>query len=591
MYCAQCGGEIAAGDQFCGLCGAPVAASGVPAENGETLGADRKGKQRGKAGGRKKLVLFASLAVAICLISAAAGVLIWKNGRAVEFEDFLVERCVREELGKDWDERVTSAELASIKELTISWEKDVTVSLDLVTYNLAYSGYVNLEDLRYLTGLETLNLDFDQKSDVFEHLEAIADCKNLKSLSMPLMMQGMNYSNGYMGRGYKYFSELFAQLPELREVDFGVTIPGELQDLLQPTDSHREIEFAEGMDFSEYITRNEVAYLRREIDITTDFKRGIEDAVICVGEGETFDCEDLLDYKDLKTLVIFCPQFSLLKGTSAQVDNLEALAGLPCLCSLSLGNVKVNLAGVEEFPCLRELYLTACDLKKASSLQALSSLRELSIVAADIGSSTLSDLWGHLPKLRYFCGYLRMEGSAINRALGNIKEAGALETLAILNFGNYIDLADALEGLELKNLWLDFMDMSQAIDLDDLEQADSLETLFCRSVESLDGFIEKHPSLVSVTIGSFSHTDDADEVLKYYNDAIRAASKNEKMSMLTVSQILMGLSATGSTFMRDIDLERLYESGIYDDMVQLRAFMQDMDVQTYYREVFAPESR
>lgn len=591
MYCAQCGGEIADGGKFCGQCGAPIAASGVPDMNKEASGSGRNSQGR-RTG--KKPVLLASLVAFICVVFAVAGILIWRKSRTVEFEDFLVERCVREELGKDWDDTITLGELASIKELTISWEKDITVSYDLNYMGLAYSGYVNLADLQYLTGLETLELDFCQKNDVFEHLEAITSCKNLKSLSMPLVMQDYNYTNGYVGKGYGYLSDLFAQLPELEEVDFRVTIPGELQSLLQPEDSDRKIVFAEGIDFSDYIVSARGIRLVSEprglesgpyrTIGPTSFKQGMEDAVICVDEGETFDCKDLTDYKDLKTLVIYCPAFSsLISGNSPQVVNLEALAELPCLCSLSLGNVKVDLAGVEEFPCLRELYLAGCDTKKVSSLQGLSSLRELSIVYSDAGASALSDLWGHLPKLRYFCGLLRFEGSGIDRALGNIKEARALETLVLLHDSDRINLEDALEGLELKNLWLAFVDMREVIDLDDLPQMDSLETLYCSRAESLDEFIDGHPNLVSVTVNSFSM--DADELTDYCNDAIRAAAGNDRMSMLSMRSVW---DMRIYDIMQNINVEQLYEAGIYDDAVQRGAFLRDMDVQEYYRERFRP---
>lgn len=108
--------------------------------------------------------------------------------KVVEFEDFLVERCVREALGKDWDEEITKKELASIEELAISYQQDMTLGPTLHSVGGAkYCGYVNLEDLKYLTGLEVLRIDFCSQygNTVFENMDAIAHCRKLKSLTMP----------------------------------------------------------------------------------------------------------------------------------------------------------------------------------------------------------------------------------------------------------------------------------------------------------------------------------------------------------------------------------------------------------------------
>lgn len=126
----------------------------------------------------------------------------------VEFEDFLVERCVREALGKGWDEDVTEEELSSMRKLTLSWEKDITFGFDFVRFNKACSGYVNLADLKYLTGLEELQLDFYPKSTVLENMDVIVNCGKLRSLSMPLLLRGYNYANGYTGKGYRYLKDI-----------------------------------------------------------------------------------------------------------------------------------------------------------------------------------------------------------------------------------------------------------------------------------------------------------------------------------------------------------------------------------------------
>ena len=83
----------------------------------------------------------------------------------IEFSDFLVERCVRKQLGKDWDEDITVGDVESITNLTISSIYDPTFSAnDFISHyrkydGVSYLGYIDLIDLKYFKNLKELKLD------------------------------------------------------------------------------------------------------------------------------------------------------------------------------------------------------------------------------------------------------------------------------------------------------------------------------------------------------------------------------------------------------------------------------------------------
>lgn len=550
----------------------------------------------------------------------------------VKFEDFLVERCVREALGKGWDEDVTEEELSSMRKLTLSWEKDITLGLDFASYNRAYGGYVNLADLKYLTGLEELQLDFYPKSILLENMDAIANCRQLRSLSMPLQLRGYNYSNGYMGKGYHYLKDIFAQLPALEMVDFGVTVPGQLQELLQPDEPERKIVFAENeesiydwmmiWDDGHKWPANENVIAEKGVAVISlddlmhaaEMKEGaerdeyeedalqLEDLIVLVGK-ETFDCEMLADFRNIKTLTIV-GMSSVLKPPASQVIHLEALAELPYLGALSLYNLETDLAGLAEFPSLRELYLTFCSSKETFGLQRLPLLRELSIIGiSDEKRIHVSwpKLWENMPELRYFNGYfVGVDSGSIPNIFTDGKGMVKLETLVLGCTGEEAFMNDILaqmpEELALKTLFLYMGSTQGTIDLAQVK-CSSLENFFCNSrAGHLAEFINTHPSLAAVTVREVPETPDEESLAAYYNDIIKAAVKKPDLSMLDIFWRLTvpdgSLSPEGgyqallpwAKVRKMIDLQPLYQAGIYDDFLQMSVFVKNADMETYYRD-------
>lgn len=575
-----------------------------------------------------KKTVFAVLVLVIGLTMAGCGDASDSNGgsgsRNVEFEDFLVERCVREALGKKWDEKVTEKELASLKELTISWKKDIALGYNAVNNGFDYTGYVDLADLKYLTGLEDLNLDLFVQFITLENMDAIAGCKQLKSLTMQLPLRERSELFGYIGKGYSYLRDIFAELPELESVDFGVSVPEPLQDLLQPEGSERRIVFAESENSFQVAMMSMGAgagvkaprtQILEDEDIlvlsSDDLKssepvkdvyekqnrtaESVEDVFVYMDSGDVFDCETLADLRNLKTLVI-CSKGSWINGTESRVIHLEALSELPDLCVLSLFNVQVDFEGCE-FSNLRELYLFACEAEESFGLLKLPSLRELSLVANNRSEGGICvpewDVWSNMPELRYLNGYFSSdECEYLADVFEEMKGKTKLETLVLScgitneKFTNI--LSDITEDLELKTLYVNTTD-GRPMDLRRIECNDSLENFACISAaEHLTEFVNMHPNLTTVvvtnSIAAFERTDkDAMTALTaYLNEAIEAAVQAPNLTMLSLFALMSDYANANAALIQGTDLMSLYEAGIYDGWIQYGAFIRDMDVETYY---------
>ena len=101
----------------------------------------------------------------------------------VDFQDPLVERCVREALGKVEKDPVTKKECADLKELKIDCDKGQTLIWDNVRLSYLRGNYVDLSDLKYLTGLTSLEINNNPAYDMLANLDAVTNCKKLNKLS------------------------------------------------------------------------------------------------------------------------------------------------------------------------------------------------------------------------------------------------------------------------------------------------------------------------------------------------------------------------------------------------------------------------
>lgn len=575
MHCRNCGNKLKASSRFCSKCGARSAGAG------EKAALSHAEKRRN----RKRMPLLAVLAACI-LAAVVSKYYIDTKKEPVKFEDFLVERCVREALDKSWDEDILENEAASIKELTIDWKKGMTVGLDLIKYHGRYVGYVNLADLQYLTGLKSLRLDFPPAgNDIFENIDAVTNCKDLEQLAMPLALDGYDHDSGYLGRGYRYWSDIFSKLPRLDKVDFGVTLPADIQEQMSSS-TGRQIAFVQGKDFQEYVaevsTNGHALWVAEEssndnertVITPTELSPDVEDAVIYVHKGEVFDCQNLAPCTQLKTLIVYGD--NSLKGEPVQVANMNLLAKLPYLSSVSFVGADINLADFKGIPGLRELYLSMCSIQNISELQNFASLCELYMScnqhrAAEYASA-LSEAWKSLPDLHYFYGCWNMvadEAEAYaDEAYGNIKEAENLQTLVLSEMPGGINL----DGPVLKTLFL-YPVRTGALDLRKLRFNKSLENFFAYIGEPdkyFPEFINTHPNLITAVtaIAGWSDGGDNDAAnAAYYNDVINAAIQNENISWLEIAN--MGYTGLSYKAAEAVEWGKLDERKIYNRYLYL----------------------
>ena len=198
------------------------------------------------------------LVVVIFLLFAGCVSETRESNKTVEFTDFLIERCVRKELDKDWDEEITKKDLSTITSLCITSMYDPTFAYDLygATGSYTYSGYIDLSDLKHLENLEELKLDTFGGVDSIVNMDTIAECKNLKKISIP-------WANGIPETsvnpiGYKYWKDIISNLPKLEYLDLGNYFDEHMLDVVLSETDNKNIEFYFGekgdwgYDFTSY---------------------------------------------------------------------------------------------------------------------------------------------------------------------------------------------------------------------------------------------------------------------------------------------------------------------------------------------------
>lgn len=205
----------------------------------------KKGTKKGA------FLILVMLLCGLCMVGCSKKEGVVDPKATMEFKDFLVERCVREELGKDWDEDVTYGEVAEITSLTISSIYNPSIVLD---YSMggahylegdAHTAYIDLADLEYLTNLEELTVNAYINCDSIVNVDAIANCKKLKELRVPCNL-GNPSSKGVNALGYKYWADIIAELPELEYMDLGMYVDEHMKEVMLSKTDNKDITFYEG---------------------------------------------------------------------------------------------------------------------------------------------------------------------------------------------------------------------------------------------------------------------------------------------------------------------------------------------------------
>ena len=160
----------------------------------------------------KKLALVFVL-LSLCVACFCTGC---DNSKA-DFRDPLVERCVREALGKSAKDVLTKKDCASLKELKIDCNKSTGLVWDSLRLTFQRGNYVDLSDLRYLTGLTSLKIDNDPTFDVLVNLDAIGNCKKLKYLEFNDPSTTINTCWDWK-YSFKDYNSIIEKLPDLEEI-------------------------------------------------------------------------------------------------------------------------------------------------------------------------------------------------------------------------------------------------------------------------------------------------------------------------------------------------------------------------------------
>ncbi len=438
------------------------------------------------------------LAVVLMVVSCF-GIIGCSNGSVkktgtMEFEDFLVERCVREELGIDWDEEITYEEVAEIEELVISSAYNPTILDDRQLP--VYTGYVDLTDLQYFTNLEELTLNMYIHCDTIANLEAITNCKKLKKLSVPCNL-GIKNTRSIGNLGYKYWADILAELPKLEYLDLGMYVDEHMKEAMLAETRNKDIEFYQAdddymnkeciyaagfgtrlvynvsdaaeyndswdYDFEGYETMykdfDSISYgdgyegvfpvlegneeeIIEKLSMLSD---NTEDIIIKY-QGEYFDFSVLERFDNLVTLSIngvsgykaITPTDGSVNYVGVEPRNLDTLAEFEYLQVLNLCGFQGDLSDIAKCKELREVSLDNCSPSSADFISKLKDVKELTLGLYTYGKNDEDNqiYWGNLGK--EVCSLSDLKLYRDNNVIvgnydcyENIEDMSSLETLFI----------------------------------------------------------------------------------------------------------------------------------------------------------------
>ena len=442
-----------------------------------------------------------------------------ENNTPVEFSDFLVERCVRKKLGKDWDEDITVKDVESITSLTISSIYDPAFVLTRYTNGTTaatYRGYIDLSDLKWLTNLKELKLQTLGTSDSIANFDAVTNCKKLEKLSMPWVDDCQDESVNPMG--YKYWANIISELPELKYLDLGRYFNEHMMNFILSEIGDRNIDFYYGEKDDWYETGTETYFYQvlpasemtppikcmqeSTMEKYTDFKAAWDDVIntrskawlsdeaywnsevfpVIYADDDTDLREQLKNLdKSIEDIIVVINDDYIHFNAFGEFDNLLTLTiignnpetkiypwgweWLDCLDNLRVLNLcgcSGNFVDIRDIPNLRELSLIDCDIEHINFLGELNTVKELILTFSDENNSaefyeSVNAKVCSLKNLKYYREYINNCDESID-AFKNINAMESLETLIV--YGNY-NLQNIVESNTLKYLYMMDYDYNQ----------------------------------------------------------------------------------------------------------------------------------
>lgn len=535
-----------------------------------------------------------------------------KQDAEIRFSDFLVERCVRKNLNKSWDDKITRDEVAKIKSLLIDPIYNPSIGINVGGGNSSfdfYETYIDLVDLKYLTGLETLQIDNLVDYDSIVNADSISNCKKLKKLYLQWNPTSYNYNSG-VGYGYKYWGEIIAQLPELEYVDFGSYVSSHMKNIMLTKSLNKRITFCNGYNeryanrpglnnpsvrFPNPMVTTEIGQyentMRYEYD-GSDMESGsnhgnipvlkvnsyeelqqsistlsdkTEDLCISLWEDCTkFDCGMLVKLKNLSTLTIFKSGVCLnYAGKDSrykrfELKNGERLAEIPHLQVINLGACEGDLSGLQSINNLREFTLMYSNVTGLGFLKNAERLTELKLIQTFCGNfvNEISSDNGNLQNLKYYRCY-----EVEKDCMSAIKYMPVLQTL-FLDWSEFFELSHLKGCSELENLMINCT--SKEYDLSEIVALDKLKTVAVYASNVINtSEILKLPNLVSAVLPYAIRDLNSSEV----KSLMQSAALSDKLSMLQI----INPDYYSSEDMAKIDKQSfrvLYDKGINDGFLQ-----------------------
>ncbi|MCR5500358.1 MAG: hypothetical protein K6F31_08190 [Acetatifactor sp.] len=345
-----------------------------------------------------KVFLTAILIVLMTMMLAACG-----QSEEVMFQDPLVERCVREELGKSAMAAITKKECENLDKLTIDSRKNGGLNYNDFDHKLEYQNFVDLSDLQYFSGLKELRINLYtsrvELCDNYVGLSAITSCKKLTKLAIIADRECVEEK-----WGYKYLADLVKELPNLKTLEFGFEVPERYQSILRGENNKLDFLFEERAES----TREYWWPIELECGNLGELSEDTEDIALNMHPGDEVDFSYFTRFTHLKNLTIWCdverPNNNREKFEEDQlfkVYNIDALKDNKELFSLNLSGAYGDFDGIGELSQLKELSIVTCIVGEPMFLSKLPELRELTFCLnyADHFSDYLTEK--NLPKLAF----------------------------------------------------------------------------------------------------------------------------------------------------------------------------------------------
>lgn len=444
--------------------------------------------------------------------------------------DPLVERCIREALNKKPGEEVSREECESITKLVIFSAWDMGLDEDIMKLDVEPGNYVDLSDLKYLTGLKELEIIPFINHDLFVGLDAVTACKELEKLSF---IAGQDYVERNFG--YKYFANIVRELPKLTTLDLGYEIPKDYQTYVAGTNQSLSFVFEKNPDNSYVYWISESINLDGLDQLPDD----AEDVVIRFSGNEILDFSVFSRFRHLKTLTLwgnvpFDPthdqsDVAYDKGGMFEIRNAEALKDKQELFSLNISGAFGDFSGIGELSQLKELSILRCIMEEPEFLSGLPNLRELTFrynYSSDFPKYVTKD---NLPKLVF----LRADNAEFE-SLDSVAKIKTLKMLCLEYTPYYVKPADedvtnrifVKEVAKCGGLRYLILCLDDEQSLKPLENLKKLEYVHISGRERLTGkkYLLESPNLYAVICPNTK--DYVEDCVKL----IKEASKKEKLS-------------------------------------------------------------